>query len=555
MNRYFLLMIAVVPIMPLIAQQQESQKVTLGGSIQTDVLIPEEDAAIGTGKYDSYFLSNTYLDLRLNSQYVLAGARLELLNDPLPGFEPDFAGAGFAHLYVTGQCKWGSITLGDVYEQFGTGFILRNYEERSLGIDNSLRGGRVVLNPLKGIKIKGVAGIQRCYFNYNKHNSYGFDFSKGNVWGTDLELEVSQWFDQMILKDWNLTLGASFVSKYEPEETILESPLFAYNLPERVGACDFRINLRKGDWRFLGEYAYKANDPSADNGYIYKPGNALLVSGSYSKKGMSALLQAKRSDNMSFRSQRTRRGIAAYINHLPAFSMTHTYALPAMYPYATQPDGEWAFQGEFGYLFKRKTPLGGKYGTRVKINASYICSLDKKPSDIPAEGYTSPFFKLGDDTYYTDINCIVDKKITSRFSLIAMYMFQKYNQKVIEGHGVNGDMINSHIGVIDVKYNCSQQVSMRAEAQFLGTRQDKGNWIYGLYEVSLFSSLMFSISDMYNSGVTNTHYYQGAVAYSYLAHRLQLSYGRTRAGFNCSGGVCRYVPATKGVQLSYNFNF
>ncbi len=29
----------------------------------------------------------------------------------------------------------------------------------------------------------------------------------------------------------------------------------------------------------------------------------------------------------------------------------------------------------------------------------------------------------------------------------------------------------------------------------------------------------------------------------------------TRAGFNCSGGVCRYIPATKGLTLSYNYNF
>ena len=34
-----------------------------------------------------------------------------------------------------------------------------------------------------------------------------------------------------------------------------------------------------------------------------------------------------------------------------------------------------------------------------------------------------------------------------------------------------------------------------------------------------------------------------------------IGYGRTRAGFNCSGGVCRYVPATRGFQISYNYNF
>ena len=43
--------------------------------------------------------------------------------------------------------------------------------------------------------------------------------------------------------------------------------------------------------------------------------------------------------------------------------------------------------------------------------------------------------------------------------------------------------------------------------------------------------------------------------YTHGADRLQLSYGKTRAGYNCTGGVSRYVPASKGLQVSYNFNF
>ena len=58
-----------------------------------------------------------------------------------------------------------------------------------------------------------------------------------------------------------------------------------------------------------------------------------------------------------------------------------------------------------------------------------------------------------------------------------------------------------------------------------------------------------------NPGDTKTHYYQGQLTYSLDSHRIQLGYGRTRAGYNCSGGVCRYVPASKGFSPSYYFNF
>ena len=119
---------------------------------------------------------------------------------------------------------------------------------------------------------------------------------------------------------------------------------------------------------------------------------------------MSVLLQAKRTEDMDFMSRRSLdKGVttACHINHLPAFSMQQTYALASIYTYATQNAlGEWAFQGEFAYTFKRKTPLGGKYGTTVKLNASHIRAIDRNdlstnPQDLAGtEGYTSKFFKV-----------------------------------------------------------------------------------------------------------------------------------------------------------------
>lgn len=135
------------------------------------------------------------------------------------------------------------------------------------------------------------------------------------------------------------------------------------NLPENVNAWDVRATVQTGNLSFLAEYAQKTQDPSFDNGYIYRRGNAALLSASYSKRGMSFLVQAKRSDNMSYRSKRSMNGVSSFINHLPAFTMDQTYALAAMYPYATQPLGEWAYQAEAAYTFKKKTWLGGKYGS------------------------------------------------------------------------------------------------------------------------------------------------------------------------------------------------
>ena len=532
--------------------------VTLNGSVQSDILLPQEDHAIGT-KYDSNsdFLTNTYADLYLRSRWVDAGARLEYMDYPLPGFVRDFKGWGVPHLYVKGRVGNGlEVTLGDFYDQFGSGFIFRAYEERSLGIDNSIRGLRLNVSAIDGLSLKVLGGLQRRYWNWDDEAIVG---------GADAELNIDRFSSKMQDKGINWMVGASFVGKKEDDENIMVNPVQRLNLPEMVTAFDVRSRYQQGNYSLMAEYAMKSQDPSFDNGYIYKKGNALMLSASYSKRGMSALVQAKRSEDMSFRSRRSVNGTSAFLNHMPAFAYQHTYALAALYPYATQmANGEWAMQGEFGYTFKRKTLLGGKYGTNLKLNVSYIRAIDRQPVTdgklMGTDGYTSSFFKFGDETYYQDINLQLEKKISSAFKINLMYMNQRYNQGVIEGHG---GMINSDIFVGEGKYQFNKKLTLRGELQYLTTSHESGDWMYGLLELSVLPYLMFTVSDMYGKPAINgglaygekEHYYMASVTFNYNAHRIMAGYGRTRAGYNCSGGVCRYVPASKGVNISYNYSF
>lgn len=541
-------------LLAFVANAQESgRKVVLHGSVQSDVLIPEEDEKIGTGTYSDWGLTNTYTDLNLMSKYVDAGARLEFTEFPLPGFEPDFKGWGVPHIYVKGKLKGVDITAGDFYDQFGSGFVFRTYEERSLGIDNSLRGARVNVTGLKGVSFKVLGGLQRRYWDWSKDSWVG---------GADLELNLEQYSARMRDKNITWMVGGSYVLKHEKDEDIVvPGTNYRLNLPEMVSAFDVRSRFQKGDYSLLAEYAWKSQDPSFDNGYIYHRGNALMLSGSYSRRGMSALLQVKRSEDMAYRSQRSMNGNSVFINNMPAFAYQHTYALAALYPYATQAaGGEWAFQGEVGYNFARRTPLGGKYGTKLKVNFSHVRSLDKEDVDAAVgtslygtKGYKSKFFKVGGETYYQDINVQMEKKLTKAFKLNLMYMNQRFNDAVIRQED-NG-MIKSHIAVAEGKYQFNNKLTLRAEAQYLATKQDEGDWTYGLLELSVLPYFMFTVSDMWNNGESNVHYYMGSVTFNYKAHRLMAGYGRTRAGYNCSGGVCRYVPATRGFQMSYNFNF
>ena len=545
-----------------VSAQTDIKSMTLSGSIQSDMLVPQSDDKIGAEKTED-FQTNTYVDLRLQHQYFEAGARLEYLEHPLPGFENDFKGWGVPHFYAKGKLSWAELTAGTFYEQFGSGFILRTYEERSLGIDNSLLGGRLVLKPTQGLTIKALSGKQRRYWDWND----------ALVSGADVELNVDELIPAMQQGDTRLMLGGSWVNKHEDTEDIMADLTHKLNLPEYVNSWDVRAQLNKGNFSLLAEYAQKTDDPSFANGYIYKKGNVAMLSTSYSKKGLSLLLQAKRSENMASKSRRTIIGTSSAINHLPAFTQDQTYALAALYPYATQlADGEWAYQAELGYNFKRKTALGGKYGMNLKVNYSYVRAIDRKFIDgqqrhaiggttdlAGTSGYTSKWLKWGDHTYYQDLDIQLSRKFSKAFKLNLMYMNQRYNKTQIEGHG---GMIHSDIFVADGKYQFSPKTTLRVEAQYLSTSQDEGDWVYGLAELSLAPHWMLTVSDMWNVGDsdplyykenTHYHYYQGLITYNVGSHRLQAGYGRTRD--NCSGGVCRWIPAQKGFTLSYNYNF
>lgn len=502
MNKKLTLALAALTLSAATASAQtikvtKDYDVQITGSLQTDFLVPQEDNKIGTGTYDDKVLNNTYAEVHALSKYVDAGVRLEYLDHPLPGFDKDFKGWGVPFYYIKGKLKNAELTLGNFYEQFGSGFILRTYEERSLGIDNSLLGGRVMVRPFKGVQAKVIVGTQRRYWD-----------TQSLIAGADLELSVSEWSQKMQQSGTNLTLGASWVVNHQHQkEDIYADATHKLRFVENTNAFDVRANFQKGGFSVLGEYAQKTEDPTVakpeKNRYIYRKGYVTMLSTSYSQRGMSILLQAKRSDNMNFRSRRTESGTAGFINHLPAFAMQQTYALAALYPYATQTDGEWAYQAELGYKFNRKTFLGGKYGTSVKLNFSHIRAIEKNLHNGGTEGtdgYGSPFWKSG-KKYYQDINVQIEKKLTKDFKLNLMYMNQYYNKTVVEG---DGGMIHSDIFVAEGKYRFNKKITLRGEAQYLNTKDDQGDWWFGLLELSVLPNFMFTISDQYNGA---EHYY------------------------------------------------
>lgn len=523
------------------------------GNIQLDGQISSADSIIGAQDVPENLLMNARADILYTNGDFSAGLRFEAYQNPLLGFDARYKGEGIANYFVSYQGEKLSVTAGNFYEQFGSGMILRAYEDRYLGLDNSLRGLNVTLRPFNGVTIKALAGKQRFYWNYGE----------GLVRGIDGEVNLNSVIKSMADSKLRATFGAGFVSKYEDDQTISypENPAYKLNLPLNIGAGAVRMDLTYGNWGLQAEYAHKGQDPSIMNDYIYREGEALMVNATYSMKGFSANVQAKRVDNMSFKSVRSQNGEMLYINYIPAITKQHTYAFLSMYPYATQTTGEMGLQGDVMYKIKKGTLLGGKYGTDIHLNGAIITGIDtNRIGTVGTYGYTSDWFKTG-DTYYADASLEVAKKLSSALKLSCTYGYQIFNP-IVEGH--EGALHHNNILVGDLTWKVNKNNVLRFEAEWMGSDSkydpevdDKrcGDWIMGLVEYNFSSSWFVSVSDQYayRDGVGN--YYNVSAGYNHGATRIQVGYGKQREGLLCIGGVCRQVPASNGLTFSLTTSF
>ena len=537
----------------------------VSGSFQFDGQFYGEDEALGItdstldGKV---FRMNGFGNIIYTNGKFRAGFRYETYLPPIAGYNPKYEGHGVPYFFAEYQFDKIQITVGNFYEQFGNGLVLRTYEEWTLGYDNSIRGARVKFQPYKGIAIKGLIGTQRYYWEPYANSN------RGIVRGLDAEFYLNEMFNGMAETKTKIILGGSFVSNYEnvADKTLIQdTAIYKYKLPRNVAASAARLRLVHGGFQFNTEYAYKINNPSAINNYIYKNGEAFIASVAYSVKGFGVSLAGKRIDNMSYKSRSTELGEALDINFLPPLTNPQAYSLATIYPYATQPNGELGIQGKLNYTIAKRSKLGGKYGTRIQLDYSNIVNIDKQQvaEEIPIDstgtlGYKSDFFAIGEPKYFETFDIIISRKFNKKFKMLLSYVYQAYNIDVIEGH-TGEPMVYANIFIADVTYKFTPTMSLRMEAQHLSTQQDKGDWAMGLLEFSMAPRWIFTVFDEYNYGNPDPnmrlHYYSAAMAYVHGTSRIALSYGRQREGLLCVGGVCRAVPASNGVTLTISSSF
>jgi hypothetical protein len=483
---------------------------------------------------DKDFASNNYLDLSYRyGKFEVGGTFESYLPNPLLGYATAYDDSGLTKKYISYQSEKLKVKLGDIYEQFGGGLIYRSFRERDIGIDQSTFGLGINFSPFEFLQLKAIAGKPNFYF----------DTQDVTLYGADAEVNFN-------INNTGFILGFSSLLKKEEftdKKTIQHDNVKLYS---------GRLGLSHGNFNLNTEFAYKTPDANVLNLYSRRKGKALQVSPSYSVKGFGVNLNFRAVDNMQVLYERELDGngnglkdedIFNYkMNYIPSISNIHTYNISNIYTYQSKVNNEIGFNASVFYKFKKNSVLGGKYGTKVRWNSSVFYSQNDLENN---EGN----FLHWREKMLNEHGLQVEKKISKRYKLIAEYTYQEYNKFLVEDDLQGRELVYSHVFVADLLTRINKKHSVKTELGYMTTRNDLGNWGTILIEYANAKGFSVFASDQYNFGEEKKHYYLVGAAYAHKKSRIALSYGETRDGYTCVGGICKFLPGAKAFSMNLSW--
>ena len=508
------------------------------------------------------FGSNDYLKIDYTNGRFSAGVQVDAYLPALYGY--DFYNYSQRdsklNMFLTKYIQWEDenwgVRLGDIYDQFGSGLIFRSYEDRALAFNNSLAGARAHYNFNNMVNVKVLAGLPRLYDVR----------SKSAIWGGDLSLSLS---DMTGWKSGLLSIEGSYVGRFQNDASVMY-PVEGDGMYK--GVSDDILNMVSGRLHFeysgfslRGEYVAKLNED------IYNPtkdaakGNAVSLELGYNVGNFSTTASFRRMENMTTLIEYRPMGIGGgnIMNYIPMLTRQHTYSLANLNPYrgsSVHTGGE--VGGQIDMYYSLRNPKARSKYWNFHMNFSMFNSMDHYNPMVGGE--------VKGRNVWLDFNIDVERQWNKKIKSTFLYSFQRWDEDINHYDSQMAHYCRSHIFVGDVTYKFNKKHSLRFEAQYLSSNDYEGDWVAAMLEYNFAPKFSFYISDMWNcekmqDGAygnyymdVNTyewrhellHYYQIGASFTHNKLRAQLSYGRNRAGYVCSGGVCRFQPAYTGINLS-----
>lgn len=507
---------------------------SLTGSLESNSIYYLNDNMLGDREIP--FGSNDYIKLAYYNGRWSAGLQGDAYLPALVGYD-DVRGAtkgdrtlALSHVFVSYRGDWFEATAGDFFEQFGSGLAYRSFEDRQLGMNNATQGLRFVASPIENLNIKAFVGAPRLAV---------VNYAGSMVGGVDASFNLSGalgWQEMM------LSVEGSYVGRYE-SLTKEGSEIFGINIFESVGLKNPMTHLISGraafDWNGLnlkGEMVAKTQDISEATDTEAVNGMALLAEASYTLGKFNIMAQGRMLKNMGTRLSLYDSSLGNTLNYIPALTRQHTYLLANLEPHQVNTHSELAAQADLYYSIRHKKDRRNFWRFHANMSIAHN-------------------YEYG-NLSWMDINVDVERQWNKDWKATFMYSMQQRNPM----KGYADLLFTSHIFVADVTHKIDRKNSVRAELQYLYSNDYEGDWMAALVEYNLSPSWSFFVSDMYNHQRIETNndkvnYYSIGASYTIDRTRVQLSYGRNRAGMICSGGVCRYTPAYTGFNLLLSTSF
>ena len=506
------------------------------------------------------FGSNDYLKVDYRLGRFSAGVQLDGYLPALYGYDAyeyqqrDSKLTAFVTKYVQWEDQNWGVRLGDIFDQFGNGLIFRSYEDRALAFNNSLAGARAYYNFNNLVNVKVLAGAPRLYDVR----------SKNLIWGADLSVSISDiigWYDGMV------SVEGSYVGRRQKgiaDDFMLSLTGVDSDILNMVSG---RANVEYKGISFRGEYAAKLNNDLYNPVLPAAKGNVISIDLGYNYKRFSASATFRRQENMLTNIELRPLGIGGgnVMNYLPLLTRQPTYSLANLNPYrgsSVHTGGEIGGQIDLYYSI-RNPKMRSKYWN-FHANFSMFNTIDHEAFGMEMEGRN----------VWLDFNFDVERQWNKSLKTTFLYSFQRWDEEINHFDSPMAHYCRSHIFVGDVTYKFNKKHSIRVEAQYLASNDYEGDWVAGTIEYNFAPKFSFYVSDMWNCEKMQDgqygnffynslgdgdhyllHYYQVGASYTHNSLRAQLSYGRNRAGYVCSGGVCRFQPAYTGVNLSVTLSF
>jgi len=411
----------------------------------------------------------------------------------------------------------GGIRVGNFYEIFGKGMLLRAYEDRAIRIDGNMEG--VQLWGTRGrLTAKGISGRMR---------EVETDRRTDVLHGVDLEGRVAP----------GLSLGGSYLLRSARDPRASATPFEPRHVEALGGRATYShsvfdvyaeagrlnrhflstVDLFSGrgydDTRGKGYYASLSVYPPMDRG----PLAALPI------QGAAVTAQFKNYDRFRFQPEGS--GQTDY-NNPPAATRENAYTLLSRHPHFLDANDEQGFSVE----------------ANVNPSENSKVTLHRAQTD-----------RQGGETYYHEWYAEWRSHVGEAYDVALVY-------DIIENKETG---TKDKTPVVEVEYAPGGGWSLRGEYQYQDSKvlavdevpaRDESTHL-ALLEYNISSSLTVSAVGEHASELDENFIYTQLDYHLSEEHFVSVTVGNRRAGYVCVGGICRFEPAFEGVEARFITSF